>query len=58
MHLIFQGHGSDTTNGDFSIERFANDTLDFLDQHQIDSVNIFGYSMGGYVALKLQKNIL
>jgi len=51
----FSGHGSDTTNGDFSIERFANDTLDFLDQHHLNSINIFGYSMGGYVALKLAK---
>ena len=49
----FSGHGSDTTDGAFSIELFAKNTLDFFHQHHIDSINIFGYSMGGYVALKL-----
>ncbi|MGB3078904.1 MAG: alpha/beta fold hydrolase [Saprospiraceae bacterium] len=51
----FSGHGSNTNDVEFSIELFMEDTLFFLDAYNLDNVNIFGYSMGGYVALKLAK---
>lgn len=37
----------------FRIENFAENVLNFIDEKRIHSVNIFGYSMGGYVALQL-----
>ncbi len=51
----FSGHGSNTSETEFSIEKFMEDTLFFMDEYNLDKVNIFGYSMGGYVALKLAK---
>lgn len=52
--LNFRGHGgSQTPLGPFRIELFAEDILRYLDQHQLQQVDIFGYSMGGYVALYL-----
>lgn len=53
----FQGHGgSELPESDFTIANFANEVITFLDQNQIDSIAIFGYSMGGYVGLYLAKN--
>lgn len=55
--LNFSGHGGTPFNeGIFSIELFAKDVLSFLDREQINSIDIFGYSMGGYVALYLAKH--
>jgi pimeloyl-ACP methyl ester carboxylesterase len=52
--LNFSGHGGKpfSANG-FGIEIFANDVVQFLDEKGFENVNIFGYSMGGYVALWL-----
>lgn len=47
----FNGHGDNSINSLFSIEVFTDNILDFLNENGIDSVSIFGYSMGGYVAL-------
>jgi pimeloyl-ACP methyl ester carboxylesterase len=49
----FSGHGGKPLERPFSIELFVRDTLDYMDTHQLESVFLFGYSMGGYVALKL-----
>jgi pimeloyl-ACP methyl ester carboxylesterase len=49
--LEFEGHGSTALVNAFSIQNFANqldDVLSKLDEKPV----IFGYSMGGYVALK------
>ncbi len=55
--LNFNGHGNQQLiENQFSISHFANEVLRFLDQNNIDSIAIFGYSMGGYVALYLAKN--
>jgi len=51
--LNFEGHGGRLTTKSFSIELFAENVLDFLDDQGLDKVQVFGYSMGGYVALKL-----
>lgn len=55
--LDFSGHGKHSDhNGEFSIENFAQDVLDFIDKNNPGNLHIFGYSMGGYVALYLAKN--
>ncbi len=52
--LSFSGHGGKAVaKAGFSIEIFAEDVLAFLHQHSIHITDIFGYSMGGYVALWL-----
>ncbi|MCC6838509.1 MAG: alpha/beta fold hydrolase [Bacteroidia bacterium] len=57
VHSInFSGHGSETLPEHFSIEQFAKDVITFLDKHAIPTISIFGYSMGGYVALYLAKH--
>lgn len=54
--LNFSGHGGEPMPEKFSIETFANDVLRYLKKNKIAKVNIFGYSMGGYVALYLAKH--
>lgn len=52
--LNFSGHSgrSFSANG-FGIETFADDLLELLDENKIKQADVFGYSMGGYVALWL-----
>lgn len=52
--LNFEGHGGRATESDFSIERFAANLKEYMDEHQLSGCPVFGYSMGGYVALKLE----
>lgn len=47
------GHGYWATSEPFSLQLFANSVLKFLDEKKIVQADIFGYSMGGYVALWL-----
>lgn len=54
--LNFSGHGGAAFQSDFGIEQFAKDTFQYLENRQIRHADIFGYSMGGYVALWLAKN--
>ena len=55
--LNFTGHGgANITPEPFSIELFAKDVLQYMQQHNIEFASIFGYSMGGYVAIYLAKN--
>lgn len=53
----FSGHGgrpfSDKT---FSIPLFSEQILAYLQEFNIDQINIFGYSMGGYAAMYLAKH--
>ncbi len=49
----FSGHGGQLVPEKFSIKLFVHDTLTFMDLNELDRVDIFGYSMGGYVALQL-----
>src|SRR5678816_612704 len=53
--LNFSGHGGAPFQNNFGIEQFADDTLQYIKSHQLEQVTIFGYSMGGYVALWLAK---
>ncbi len=52
-NINFSGHGGSDFNGPFSIENFADEVLNYLDEKQIEKTSVFGYSMGGYVALHL-----
>lgn len=50
--LNFTGHGGgDIPNEPFTMDMFADDIIAYLDKMNLDAVNIFGYSMGGYAAL-------
>jgi pimeloyl-ACP methyl ester carboxylesterase len=51
--LNFSGHSGETFRDPFSIETFAEDVLCFQKENQLKVTDIFGYSMGGYVALWL-----
>ena len=53
--LNFSGHGGASFQNNFGIEQFAADTLQYIKSHQLKQITIFGYSMGGYVALWLAK---
>jgi pimeloyl-ACP methyl ester carboxylesterase len=52
----FSGHGGRVIHADpFSIEMFAGEVLSWMKDNGLKQVNIFGYSMGGYVGLYLAK---
>jgi pimeloyl-ACP methyl ester carboxylesterase len=53
----FSGHGSRAfPEKDFSIALFAADVLQFMQEQGLERVSVFGYSMGGYVAMYLAKH--
>ena len=49
--INFEGHGGQAVDRDFSMGNFTQNALELLDP-QTQPIPIFGYSMGGYVALK------
>ncbi|MEW6469897.1 MAG: alpha/beta hydrolase [Bacteroidota bacterium] len=51
--LNFSGHGGGAVPARFNMDVFAADVLRYMDDRQIGQADIFGYSMGGYVALSL-----
>jgi len=51
----FSGHGDCNSSQEFDIKQFTADTLSFMSSKKLTAVSIFGYSMGGYVALNLAK---
>jgi pimeloyl-ACP methyl ester carboxylesterase len=54
VHSVnFSGHSGQPSLSEFGIQRFGKDVLEFLDDRRIPKVDIFGYSMGGYVAVWL-----
>lgn len=52
--LNFEGHGGRVANGPFSMERFAENLQEYMHENELSGCAVFGYSMGGYVALKLE----
>jgi len=53
-HLFtFSGHGKLAFQSEFSIPQFASELKQFIIDHKLNTPAIFGYSMGGYVALYL-----
>lgn len=57
VHVFnFNGHGGKPfAEEPFSIEAFANELVEYLSTQQITQASVFGYSMGGYIALYLAK---
>lgn len=54
LRMNFSGHGGEPIpTTPFSIDLFVKNVIDFMNHHQLFSIHIFGYSMGGFVALKL-----
>lgn len=49
----FPGHGGEEIPDRFSVQEFAKYILHYLDESKIAEASVFGYSMGGYVALYL-----
>jgi len=54
--LSFSGHGRISSHHhSFTIQNFAHEVLDWMNENYIKTIDIFGYSMGGYVALWLAR---
>ena len=53
--LSFSGHGKTPFATNFGIEQFALELEQFITTHDLQKPTVFGYSMGGYVALYLAK---
>lgn len=51
--LNFSGHGGKVLPVSMSMDLFANEVLDYVEQKQLTALQIFGYSMGGYVGMYL-----
>jgi len=47
----FEGHGDAFSENEFSIKRFTQNLKEFISTKNLENVAVFGYSMGGYVAL-------
>lgn len=54
--LNFSGHGGKESNGRFDVADFVLDVIQYMEKHAIVNADIFGYSMGGFVALVLAKD--
>ena len=53
--LSFSGHGQTPFQTRFGIEQFALELEQFIIKNNLQQPTVFGYSMGGYVALYLAK---
>ena len=54
--IDFAGHGgSEIPDAPFSINMFAEDVLKWMELKEFETIDIFGYSMGGYVGLYLAR---
>ncbi len=54
--LTFSGHGRRPSHHHaFTIQNFSHEVLDWMNENYIQKIDIFGYSMGGYVALWLAR---
>lgn len=49
--LCFEGHGSKKTERLLRIQNFSENLRDFIQENGLEKPLIFGYSMGGYVAI-------
>lgn len=54
LHILdFSGHGNSPLAEEFNIVQFAKDTVNYMNDNNLEKADIFGYSMGGYVGLWL-----
>jgi pimeloyl-ACP methyl ester carboxylesterase len=55
--LTFEGHGERSSNEQvFRIESFAENVFEYMNKRAIQKADLFGYSMGGYVALWMARH--
>ena len=55
--LDFEGHGVNPfLNRSLRPEHLVENVIAYLDEHRLDQVNVFGYSLGGYVACMVAQN--
>lgn len=55
--LNFTGHGGKQIPDEpFSIKLFADDVIYFIKKNKLEGINVFGYSMGGYIALYIARH--
>ena len=53
-HVIeFMGHGASPLTGPLSVERLVEQVAEYVDANGLAPAALFGYSLGGYVALQL-----
>ena len=52
LSFNFKGHGGEHPGASFSISGFVEQMKTFVEDNQLRNFSIFGFSMGGYVALK------
>ena len=59
-HIVeFEGHGdSEPSDRPFRTQHFAENVLAYMSSTEVERAVLFGYSMGGYVALWLAMNWL
>ncbi len=58
VHLMdFNGHGGKVPDENFGIHQFAHQLELFLKEKELVQPAVFGYSMGGYVALYLESRM-
>ena len=55
LTFSFSGHGNTPFQSEFGIEQFAIELENFIKRNNLQNPDVFGYSMGGYVALFLAK---
>lgn len=54
VHVFtFEGHGGVLLTGTFGISTFLENVQLYMNDHQLEKASFFGFSMGGYVALKM-----
>ena len=54
--LDFSGHGRRPSHHHaYTIQNFAHEVLDWMNEHYVQTIDVFGYSMGGYVGLWLAR---
>jgi esterase/lipase len=49
----FSGHGKTKFENDFNVPQFSKELETFIQSNKLEKLGVFGYSMGGYVALNL-----
>jgi len=54
--LNFSGHGGAASEGNFNIHQFSIELKSYIDTFPEKQFCVFGYSMGGYVALYLERH--
>ncbi|HEX2787267.1 MAG TPA: alpha/beta fold hydrolase [Ignavibacteria bacterium] len=55
--MNFSGHGGENFPDEpFSIKLFSDELVKFINENNLQGIDVFGYSMGGYVALHAALN--